>query len=81
MTHKQADKEKAKLHRRAMRYGKGTIRGARQWLRKNYTGNSKACHVRQAYSIAGALLPAYELDACYSSIIRRDQQAARSDAK
>ena len=73
MTRQECDKQKVILHRRAMRYGKGTIPGARRWLRMNYTGDSKANHVRQAFAASGELLPAYELDAVYSSIIRRDR--------
>ena len=77
MTRANVDKQKAILHRRAMRYGGQTIAGALSWLRKHYTGTTRSCIIRQMCAPAGAMLPAYELDSVYASVLRRAREVQR----
>ena len=65
----------AALHRRAMRYGGGTVAGALAWLRRCKTGSNKRAHVHQMFdSTSGETTVELQLDRVYHDLLRRQRQ-------
>ena len=68
---------KAKLHRRAMRYGK-TPGGALRWLDKHYTGNSKDAMRQQMDCAPWEAVMQCELRLFYHDAILAEQNRRKS---